>query len=157
LKVRSRCGAKPWARQIFCTVLIAKPVTLPIARLVQCVVSPGGAPRVSSINRAAIAGATGALPGLRVLSRSSPSTPASMKRRCQRHTEGFDTPARRMISAVPHPAAVARMIRARHACFWALFRSARTASSRSRSPGPSRTSTSLRMPARYAPCRANGI
>src|SRR5262245_43343818 len=33
-KVRSRCGARPWARQIFCTVLIARPMSLAIARLV---------------------------------------------------------------------------------------------------------------------------
>ena len=39
---------------------------------------------------------------------------------------------------------------ARQTYFWALFRSARTASSRSRSPGPSRTSTSLRMPGSYS-------
>ena len=38
---------------------------------------------------------TGALPGLRVLSRSKPSTPSSIKRRCQRHTHGLETPARR--------------------------------------------------------------
>jgi len=131
-------------------VLIARPVTLAIARLVQCVVSPGGSPSVRSISRAATGPGTGALPGFRVLSRSRPSTPASMKRRCQRQTQGLDTPARRMISIVPQPSAVARMIRARQTCFWALFRSARTASSRSRSPGPSRTSTSLRMPGSYS-------
>jgi hypothetical protein len=51
--------------------------------------------------------------------------------------QGLETPARRMISAVPQPAAVARMICARRTCFWARLRSATTASSRSRSPGPS--------------------
>ena len=121
---------------------------LAMARLVQCVVSPGGSPSVRSISRAAIGPGTGALPGFRVLSRSRPSTPASMKRRCQRQTQGLGTPA--MISIVPQPPAVARMIRARQTCFWALFRSARTASSRFRSPGPSRTSTSLRMPGSYS-------
>ena len=78
-------GAQPVRRQAvgapdLCTVLIAKPVTLPIARLVQCVVSPGGAPRVSSTTAPTVSAGSGALPGLRVLSRSSPSTPASMKR-----------------------------------------------------------------------------
>ena len=34
------------------TVLIAKPMALAIARLVQCVVSPGASPSVRSINRA---------------------------------------------------------------------------------------------------------
>lgn len=51
--------------------------------------------------------------GFRVLSRSRPATPASRYRRCQRQTLGFDTPARRMISAVPQPSQVARTIRAR--------------------------------------------
>ena len=37
-----------------------------------------------------------------------------MKRSCQRQTTGFDEPDRRMISNVPQPSAVARMIRARH-------------------------------------------
>ena len=52
LKLLSRCGARPWARQIFCTVLIASPMAPAIARLVQCVVSPSGSPSVRSINRA---------------------------------------------------------------------------------------------------------
>jgi hypothetical protein len=47
-------------RQIFCTVLIARPATLAMARLVQCVVSPGGAPSVRSISRAATGPGTGA-------------------------------------------------------------------------------------------------
>jgi hypothetical protein len=43
------------------------------------------------------------LPGLRVLSRVSPSTPSAMNRACHRHTTCFDLPDRRMISAVPQP------------------------------------------------------
>jgi hypothetical protein len=39
-------------------------------------------------------------PGLRVLSRTSPSTPSAMNRACHHHTTGFDLPDRRMISAV---------------------------------------------------------
>jgi hypothetical protein len=157
LKVRNRCGARPWARQIFCTVLIARPMTSAIARLVQCVVSPGGAPSVRSTSCATLGSATGALPGLRVLSCNSASTPASIKRRCQRRTQGFETPARRMISAVPQPAAVARTICARHTCFCARLRSATTASSRSRSPGPSRTSTSRGMPGQDHKAQTLGI
>ena len=56
-----------------------------------------------------------------------------MKRSCQRHTTGFDLPDRRMISAVPQPSAVARMILARHTCFCGALRSATIASSRRRS------------------------
>jgi hypothetical protein len=50
---------------------------------------------------------------------------------------------RSRISAVLQPSAVARMIRARQTCFCSLLRSETTASSRSRSLGPSRTATSL--------------
>ena len=52
LKTRSRCGARPWACHSFCTVLTASPIAAAIARLVQWVVSPGGGPRVRSINAA---------------------------------------------------------------------------------------------------------
>jgi len=48
-----------------------------------------------------------------VLSRNRPATPSAMKRACQVHTTGFDLPDRRMISVVPQPSAVARMILAR--------------------------------------------
>src|SRR6266705_5397099 len=41
-------------------------------------------------------------------------------RACQVHTTGFALPDRRMISAVPQPSAVARMIWARHTCFCRL-------------------------------------
>ena len=60
--------------------------------------------------------------------------PSRMNRSCQRHTQGFETPARRMTSTVPQSSAVARMIRARQTCFCGLLRSAATAASRSRSP-----------------------
>ena len=68
--------------------------------------------------------AAAGLPGLRVLSRVSPSTPSAMNRACHRHTTGFDLPERRMISAVPQPSAVARMMLARHTCFCGALRSA---------------------------------
>ena len=68
-----------------------------------------------------------------VLSRSRPSTPSAMNRACQRQTQGFDLPVRRMISTVPAPSAVARMTPARQTCFCGLFRSATTASNRARS------------------------
>jgi hypothetical protein len=40
-----------------------------------------------------------------------------MNRACHRHTTGLALPDRRMISAVPQPSAVARMILARQTCF----------------------------------------
>jgi hypothetical protein len=42
--------------------------------------------------RATVSIGKGALPGLRVLSRSSPSTPSCMKRSCQRQTTGLERP-----------------------------------------------------------------
>src|SRR5262245_54345152 len=74
--------------------------------------------------------AGGCLPGLRVLSRVSPSMPSAMNRACHRHTTGFDLPDRRMISAVPQPSAVARMMLARQTCFCGALRSVMIASSR---------------------------
>jgi hypothetical protein len=46
------------------------------------------------------------LPGLRVFSRNSPSTPSAMNRACHVQTTASALPERRMISAVPHPSAV---------------------------------------------------
>src|SRR5450631_1297246 len=77
----------------------------------------------------------GAIRDGRVLSRRSPSTPASMKRSCQRQTHGFDLPVRRMISLVPWPSVVARTISARHTAFLELLRSAMIASSALRFAG----------------------
>ena len=76
----------------------------------------GGGPAVRSITRAITAWSSGGLRDGRVLSRSSPSTPACMKRSCQRQTTDLLLPSARMISAVPKPSAVSRTIRpARHA------------------------------------------
>jgi hypothetical protein len=91
----------------------------------------------------------GQQPGLAgLVSRTKLATPSRMDRSCQRQTQGLDTSARRMISAVPQPWAVARMILARHTCFCGLFRSATIRSSRS---GPQRSLQMLipsRMPQR---------
>ena len=59
----------------------------------------------------------------RVLSRLRPSIPSSRKRPCQRQTVGFDVFARRMISLVPQPSAVASTIWARQTTLRAVFRS----------------------------------
>ena len=80
-----------------------------------------------------------------------------MNRSCQRQTLGFDLPLRRMISAVPKPSAVARMIFARQTCFCGLFRSATTAFRRARSAALTSTVTSLRMPTDLHIQRAMGI
>jgi hypothetical protein len=92
------------------------------------------------------AGGKGCSPGLRLLSRTSPATPARMNRSCQRQTQGLDTSAWRMIAVVPQPAAVARMIFARQTCFCGLFRSATTRSSRPRSAALTSMLIPSRMP-----------
>jgi hypothetical protein len=79
-----------------------------IARPVQCVAAPAGSASVSATTRSISVGGNGGKPGFRVFSRNRPAMPSRMKRSCQRHTQGFETPARRMISAVPQPSAVAQ-------------------------------------------------
>ena len=67
-----------------------------------CVVSPGGSPVVVGVTtRAATSAPSGGMRDGRVLSRSSPSTPATMNRSCQRQTATLLTPACRMIATVP--------------------------------------------------------
>src|SRR3954447_15502404 len=68
----------------------------------------------------------------RVLSCRRPSMPSFMNRSCQRQTQVFDLPVRRMISLVPTPSALERMIAARQACFCEALRSLVIASSRPR-------------------------
>src|SRR5215472_6920137 len=92
LKVRSRCGCSLCARQMRCTEPSEMPMALAIARPVQWVAWCGGSVQVSATTRAVVSAAIGGLPGLRVLSRSRPSTPLSAKRCCQRHTVGRLTP-----------------------------------------------------------------
>jgi hypothetical protein len=67
-----------------------------------------------STTRRTVATGSGGLPGLRT--RVRPATPSAMNRACHRHTTGLALPDRRMISAVPQPSAVARMILARQTC-----------------------------------------
>ena len=77
---------------------------------------------------------------------SRPSTPARIKRSCQRQTTDLLLPVRRMISAVPRPSAVSRIIRTRQTCFCGLFQLATIAASRKRSSPLTFTTIPLRMP-----------
>ena len=122
------------------------PLSAAIAGAVQWVVSPGGGSfRARRTTSTTTAFGNGGMRAGRVLSRPRPATLSVMKRSCQRHTHGFDTPARRMISAVPQPSPVARTIRARQTCFCGLFRSATIASNRARSAAVTSISIPLRM------------
>lgn len=60
-----------------------------------------------------------------------------MKRSCQRQTQVFDLPVRRMISLVPIPAALSSTISAHHTCLWAALRSLASAARRRRMAGSS--------------------
>ncbi len=59
----------------------------------------------------------------RLVTRCKPSTPSRMNLLATRQTTGLALPDRRMISVVPQPSAVARMILARHTCFCGALRS----------------------------------
>ena len=85
------------------TALALMPTACAIISAVQWVVSPGGSSSVSATTRSATSGPSGGMREGRVLSRNSPSTPSSAKRCCQRQTQVFDLPVRRMISIVPTP------------------------------------------------------
>jgi hypothetical protein len=92
LKVRMRCGCSVYAAQMRCTALSETPTFLATARPVQWVAPPGASVQGSSSTFTTVAGDSGGLPGLRVLSRNRPSTPASANRCCQRQTAGRLTP-----------------------------------------------------------------
>jgi hypothetical protein len=125
-----------------CTEAREMPTRRAMARTVQWVASPGDASLVSATTRATVSAGKGAIPGGRDFSRTSPATPSAANRRCQRHTVGLATPARRAISIVPTPSPLNRMILARQTCFCGLFRSATIAFSRARSAAL----TSIRTP-----------
>src|SRR6185312_166347 len=66
-----------------CTEPTEMPMALAMARPVQWVAWCGGAVQVNATIRAVVSAAIGALPGLRVLSRSTPSTPLSPSPYCR--------------------------------------------------------------------------
>jgi len=127
------------------TELTLMPTAFAIIAPVQWVASACGAVRVSATTRSATSAPSGRMRDGRVLSRRRPSTPSAMNRSCQRQTQGLDLPVRRMISTVPTPSAVAKMIPARQTCFCGLFRSATTASNRVRSAALTSTVMPLRI------------
>jgi len=93
------------------------PTAFAMAAAVQCVASCGGSAAVSATTLSITSWPSGATREGRVLSRKRPSTPSSAKRSCQRQTQVFDLPVRRMISTVPTPCALSSTISARQTCF----------------------------------------
>lgn len=77
LKVRSRWGWRLCAFQMRWTVVSDRLAALAMARPVQWVTSPGGSAQVSATILATLDRGTGGLPGLRLPSRRSRSTPPS--------------------------------------------------------------------------------
>ena len=73
---------KSMSLQNACTERRLTPATLASIRPVQWVVSPGGGASARSTTCFTALGGSGALPGLRVLSRKRPATPSAMKRTC---------------------------------------------------------------------------
>ncbi|GLS31398.1 transposase [Mesorhizobium albiziae] len=75
--------------------------------------STAGKTRLGVITRAGDEALRSAMREGRVLSRNSPSKPSAAKRSCQRHTQVLDLPVCRMISTVPTPSLLNRIISAR--------------------------------------------
>ena len=123
--------------QIRCRLHKEIPAALAMARKFQWVASGAVSFSVILITRLIVSNSRGDLPGGRVLSRTTPSTPSSMQRCCQRRTVGFDFPVRRMISIVPNPPADNSTILARHTSCCGVVRPTTKASNRPRSPGRS--------------------
>jgi hypothetical protein len=100
---------------------------------------------VSATTRAVVSAAIGALPGLRVVSRSKPSTPLSAKRCCHRHTVGRLTPMLCAARCGECRSAEASTMRARSTCWRCRLRSAAMADNCSRSAVLKTTQTCFAM------------
>src|SRR5215211_597916 len=121
LNVFRRCGLRPCASQIRCTVAALTPCALAIERQLQCV-CPGGfvcvvACTICLIFAAEIAGLR-PRPGFVSV---NAAVPPSSNRRRHRITVGRLTPSLRAISLFDSPAAAASTIRARKATLCGLF------------------------------------
>jgi hypothetical protein len=131
----TRCGCSPCARQIRWTELALISTTFAISAEVQWVTSAGGSLWVSVTTRSVTLDPSGRMREGRVLSRRRPSYPSCMKRSCQRQTQVFDFPVRRMISLVPTPSALNSTISARQTCLCGVLRSRASPFRRRRSAG----------------------
>lgn len=108
-----RWGLRPASAQIRPTLDGEMPTASAISERLQWVALGGLSCTVLAITLSRVPrGKGGTRDGL-VLSRLRPGTPSSRYRCCHRQTVGFDVFARRMISKLPWPSAVARMISTR--------------------------------------------
>jgi hypothetical protein len=91
-----RCSA-----QMRCTLVWLMPISLAMVRTLQCVALTGRSFTVFSTTLSLIAALIGSRPGGLERPFTSPSTPASAKYSCQRHTVVLETPTSRMIAMTP--------------------------------------------------------
>ena len=127
LNPRIRCGFRPACARIRPTLDGEMPTDAAISARLQCVALGGLSCTVLAITFSRVSRGSGGTRDSRVLSRLSPDTPSSRYRACQRQTVGFDGRARRMISKVPSPSAVASTIPARQTSLRRVLRSAASA------------------------------
>jgi len=117
-----RCGFKPASAHMRPMLDGEMPMASAISARLQWVALGGVSCTVLAMtSRFVSKGNSGTLEG-RVLSRFRPAAPSSRYRACQRQTVGFDVRARRMISKVPCPSAVASTISARQTSLRAVLR-----------------------------------
>jgi len=135
LNWRTRCGAKPWARQMRCTEETLMPVTLAMAAELQWVASCGGAVAVSFTTLSIVdyCFSKRLHPRRPCLVAQEPLAILLQEAFLPSPHASLYLPVRRMISTVPSPSAVNSRISARQTCFRGALRSRTMASNRRRS------------------------
>jgi len=116
------CGFKPASAHMRPTLDGEMPMASAISARLQWVALGGVSCTVFAITFSFVSKGNGGTLEGRVLSRFRPATPSSRYRACQRQTVGFDVRARRMISKVPCPSAVASTISARQTSLRGVLR-----------------------------------
>ena len=156
LKVSTRCGCRPKARQIRCTVAVDRPLALAMPRELQCVPSAGRLSRVRLIT-ASIRSS----PILRGApergSSRSPSSRCSAKRWRHLRTVSGCTSSRAPTSRGLPVSAQASTIRARSASPCAVRRRAASASNAARSASPNSSAFSRGLPMPLSPIQSRGV
>src|ERR1700730_16745875 len=92
LKLLTRCGLRACSAEMHSTLVWLMPISLAMVRTLQCVALTGRSFTAFSTTLSLIAALIGFLPGGLERPFTSPSTPASAKYSCQRHTVVLETP-----------------------------------------------------------------
>src|ERR1700731_2104983 len=101
LKLLTRCGLRAGSAQMRCTLVLLMPISFAMVGPLQCVALTGRSFTAFSTTLSLIAALIGFLPGGLERPFTSPSTPASAKYSCQRHTVVLETPTSRVIAMTP--------------------------------------------------------